>query len=199
MNALPHLDPETFAFLKEILTKSTCYLEYGCGGSTIYASNSPNIKALFSVDTDSQWIATVKREMSNSACDCWLSHVDLGPVKEWGTPTSTALWAKFSQYSTTPWLVARSKKSIPDVVLIDGRFRVSCFLYTLIAARIGTTVIFDDYFGRPHYHSVEKYCSITQRCGRSAIFRVSKDFDYGGLVADYAFFLHNFLAEIEWS
>ena len=58
----------------------------------------------------------------------------------------------------------------PDTVLIDGRFRVCCFLTTLKLADEGTRIIFDDYINRPHYHFIEKYVPRVTVCGRQCLF-----------------------------
>ena len=58
----------------------------------------------------------------------------------------------------------------PDVVLIDGRFRVACFLYALIHTKPGTVIIFDDYADRPEYHVVEEVISPVEVDQRQAKF-----------------------------
>jgi hypothetical protein len=60
----------------------------------------------------------------------------------------------------------------PDVVLIDGRFRVSCFLTSILRAQPGTAIIFDDYVSREFYHVVERLISPSYHDGRQAIFKV---------------------------
>lgn len=42
--------------------------------------------------------------------------------------------------------------------MIDGRFRVACFLYSLLCAETGTVILFDDYSLRFRYHLVEDFC-----------------------------------------
>jgi hypothetical protein len=46
----------------------------------------------------------------------------------------------------SPWRRGAVK---PDLVLIDGRFRLACFLHPLLAAAPGTPILFDDYTNRP--------------------------------------------------
>ena len=36
-------------------------------------------------------------------------------------------------------------KLVPDLILIDGRFRVCCFLSSLKYGNVGTKILFDDY------------------------------------------------------
>ena len=62
----------------------------------------------------------------------------------------------------------------PDLVLIDGRFRVLCFLTSIKFAPIGTKIIFDDYTFRPFYHVVEEFLKISDTCGRQALFEVDE-------------------------
>jgi len=68
-------------------------------------------------------------------------------------------------------------KSQADVILIDGRFRVSCFLYSLINAKKDSIIIFDDYLNRPWYHIVEDVIPLYDKCGRQAVFKVPATFN----------------------
>ena len=72
--------------------------------------------------------------------------------------------------SYTDWIWQQKYK--PTVVLIDGRFRVCCFLTTLINSNSGTKIIFDDYNDRDHYHYVEKYIKPTKKNNRQSLFIV---------------------------
>mgnify|MGYP000156134903 FL=1 len=90
----------------------------------------------------------------------------------------------------TNWIWEQSIK--PDTVLIDGRFRVCCFLTSLKFADEGTRIIFDDYVGRPHYHVVEKFIDRKEVCGRQCLFVVPKndDLDFEALDIEIANFRH---------
>ena len=74
----------------------------------------------------------------------------------------------FPDYTDYIW--KQSEK--PTLVLIDGRFRVCCFLTSLKFAEAGTKIIFDDYVNRPYYHFIEKYVSRINECGRQCLFIV---------------------------
>lgn len=187
MSRSPHMDKESLRFFGETLTKSECYLEYGCGGSTVYASRFRNLKFILSVDTSAEWVRAIREEvLGSSEVQLYLGHIDLGEVGDWGVPKDTTRYKDFWMYSVAPWQKANEQKIFPDLVLIDGRFRVSCFLYSLIAARTGTTIIFDDYFDRPEYFEVENFCPVEKRVGRSAVFKCSKKFDISNIVSCYA-------------
>ena len=154
---------------KELIKNTEIYFEYGCGKSTEYVYK--NTAALIhAVDTSRDWVNKLgylkvddKSERLN------LSWVDVGKVVEWGTPTSYGLRHNFKVYGELFWL----KKINPDLVLIDGRFRVFCFLTSVKFAPIGTKIIFDDYTDRSHYHVVEEFCKKIDTCGRQALFEVS--------------------------
>jgi hypothetical protein len=173
---------------RERIAESTNYLEYGCGGSTVYACTQEKIKNIISVDTDMKWINLVSRLTYKSEKNIIIDHVNLGETGEWGYPKSLNGHGDFWIYSVKPWISAKTLGVSPDTVLIDGRFRVACFLYTLISAPVGTVVIFDDYFDRPHYFEVEKFEQVVTRAGRVAVFKVSNGYDLKELVVCYAKF-----------
>jgi hypothetical protein len=79
-------------------------------------------------------------------------------------------------YMAQPWRLAKHHNLVPDTVLIDGRFRVASFLFSLLSARIGTTILFDDYVDRPVYFVVEQSCPLTSLCERMGLFHAAKNF-----------------------
>lgn len=186
VNSVPHMDEEGLDYFKEEISRSKCYLEYGCGGSTIYACNAAKVSTVISVDTDNSWINNVRQSLSETTSQLFIEHVDLGDVGAWGTPITMDCYRDFWRYTTAPWNIAKSIGAVPDMVLIDGRFRVACFLYTLIAARVGTKIMFDDYFDRPHYFVVEEFCKVATQKGRAAVFIVDNQYNPMDLAATYA-------------
>jgi hypothetical protein len=44
-----------------------------------------------------------------------------------------------------------------DLYLIDGRFRVACFLETLLHCRPDAVILFHDFAPRPNYHIVREF------------------------------------------
>jgi hypothetical protein len=149
---------------KATLTKETVYGEYGCGASTIWVLNNIGCE-IFSVDSSHKWIDKVKNEMP-SLSNGHIHWVDVGPIGDWGTPLGYSKFENFKDY--TDWIWQHERK--PNLVLIDGRFRVCCFLTSLLKADKGTKIFFDDYTDRPQYHVVERYLKPTEKCGRQAMF-----------------------------
>lgn len=152
---------------KEQVRKASVLGEYGCGASTRWVIQNTQLNVI-SVDTSDGWVEHVKKQVNDQTGRLNLTHIDLGPLGDWGTPLSFERREHFSTYTDFMW-----QQSIkPDLVLIDGRFRVCCFLTSLKYADEGTPIIFDDYAKRPRYHVVESYVKPTSFCGRQALFIV---------------------------
>ena len=166
----PALEAEGIDLFKTLLKNSQCYLEYGCGGSTVYACNVALVKSVISVDTDEKWIKAVLASVDRKISKVEVVFCDLGEVENWGFPKSEEKVHDFWKYMVSPWEVSKKLDLSPDVILIDGRFRVASFLYSLINAQAGTIILFDDYSLRPHYFVVEEFCGLNQLCGRMGLF-----------------------------
>ena len=96
--------------------------------------------------------------------------MDVGKVADWGCPISFERRENFKVYAELMWL----KKNSPDLVLIDGRFWVFCFLTFIKFSPAGTKILFDDYINHPFYHVVEAFCERIDTCGSQALFEVSQ-------------------------
>jgi len=144
------------------------YGEYGCGASTRFVAARTTARIL-AVDTARPWIDSVLDAVGERA-GMALHWVDVGPLGDWGRPVGYDHSDNFTDY--TDWIWQQDEQ--PDCVLVDGRFRVCCFATSLRHAAAGSTIIFDDYADRPHYHIVEKLLRPIKLCGRQAIFHVPK-------------------------
>ena len=163
-------DGDSAAF-ENIVRDAGVYFEYGCGASTRWVLQHTNAK-IFSVDTDKAWGKSVIRDSKkDELARLKLYYVDVGPTGNWGYPLTYSKRGNFKYYISGFWKLDQS----PDCVLIDGRFRVACFLETMRQAPIGCRVIFDDYRNRPHYHVVEEFFTPKYYSGRQAIFHVEKN------------------------
>ena len=153
---------------KKLVKKTNIYFEYGCGQSTKYVLQFSKAK-IFGVDTSEEWINKVLLDSDNKRLN--LKWVDVGSTGNWGYPTSFRMRKNFPIYAKWFW----EKNEKPDLVLIDGRFRIFCFLTSIQHANIGTKILFDDYINRPFYHVVEEFCPIIDSCGRQALFEVTNE------------------------
>ena len=157
------------SLFKKFLFLSKIYGEYGCGSSTTQVLSNC-FAIVYSVDTSIKWVEDISLKNIKYKNKLNLKHVDLGDVGEWGRPINYSKRDKFINY--TNWIWEQRKK--PDTVLIDGRFRVCCFLTSLMLADEGTKIIFDDYINRPSYHIIENYVKREEIFGRQCLFLVPK-------------------------
>jgi len=155
------------ALFKRVLKNVKIYGEYGCGKSTVWVLRNTNAQ-VFSVDTSRYWINEVAQDDIENNARLMIKHVDLGDVGDYGYPIDYSKSDFFNLYTDFLW----HQDEKPNVVLIDGRFRVCCFLTSLKFADEGTHIIFDDYINRPEYHIVEKYVERVEHCGRLCLFIV---------------------------
>ncbi len=155
---------------KELIKNTQIYYEYGCGKSTEFVFNHSSA-SIYSVDSSRDWVRKIESlEGFKSSKRLNVNWIDVGIVANWGTPTSYKMRHNFQKYAEILWL----NKDFPDLVLIDGRFRVLCFLTSVKFAPVGCKILFDDYINRPFYHVVEEFCEKIDNCGRQALFEVNE-------------------------
>lgn len=114
-----------------------------------------------------------------------IEHADIGLTASWGFPAgllqpSAKRLEQFSAYSDFPEMDVS-----PDLVLIDGRFRIACFLKAVKALQSApnSLIVFDDYEDRPYYHCVEEFAEKVQSVGRMGIFRPTRQVNLAELDA----------------
>jgi hypothetical protein len=145
-------------FVQKKYGKATTIVEYGSGGSTLLAAKLG--KKIITVESSNAWLiellgSAAHQELSGNIIPLW---VDIGPTGNWGVPETETKWKNWQNYPLAPWKYCQENKIKPDLVLIDGRFRIACFLATCASVQRETIILFDDYEGRSHYHVVEKIC-----------------------------------------
>lgn len=148
-------------------------LEYGSGGSTVLAGDMAG-KRVFSIESDKSWAAmmTAWFEAHKPAAKVRVIHADIGPTVEWGHPEDDRAWKRFAKYPLGIWEGDRMGQ--PDVVLVDGRFRLGCVLATAFHTQKPVPLLFDDYVQRKHYHAIEQVVGAPQEIiGRMARFEIA--------------------------
>jgi len=160
---------------KKLIKKSKVYLEYGSGKSTLWTLKNTNTK-VYSIETDKEWYKKILENTNKETKKIDIKLVDIGPVINWGRPINYNYYKNFNDYTDFYW-----KKNIqPDLVLIDGRFRVCSFLTSLKFAQEGTFILFDDYIERGIYHIVESFIKKYDQNLEQALFKVppKSEIDY---------------------
>lgn len=146
-------------------------LEYGSGGSTAMAAKMGG-KRVFSVESDAAWMNNLQGWLNqeNLSKGVTLHYADIGPTGKWGMPKSRDSWQRFPSYSLSVW--DRDDFVQPDLVLVDGRFRVGCILATLLRSKKPVTLLCDDYTSRPEYYHIEKFTPRVETRGRMVRFEI---------------------------
>ncbi|MEM9210498.1 MAG: hypothetical protein AAGA63_03360 [Pseudomonadota bacterium] len=159
-------------FLEEQYRGYNRVLEYGSGGSTILAARLSR-KRLVSVESDETWCSELGQYLwiNYPLARIRLLHADIGPTGEWGYPLDASRSGDFVNYPFAPWV--QYPKWSPELILIDGRFRVACFVTCLAHIKGPTKILFDDYTNRPEYHVVERLLSPVEFHGRMAVFHAT--------------------------
>ena len=145
-------------------------LEFGSGGSTLILAQK--CSSLISVESDFFYARKLKKLISEFA-DAKILWANIGPTKSHGSPVRSLkkiFGNKWPKYATRPW--SEGARNI-DLVFVDGRFRVSSALQCFLNIHCSFILVFDDYFSRSEYHSVELFLGKPiERINDSALFEI---------------------------
>ena len=174
--ALPQMSmpPAETELVQDHYRRSKGILEYGSGGSTAFAACHAKAP-IVSIESDAKWAANLIDTLTRAGvmdARIDIRHANIGKTREWGMPVSHNDWRRYWAYPMGFWL--DQGRIDPDLVLIDGRFRLGCFLATILNTRIPVTVLWDDYVGRENslYSMAEAWFPITAVTGRMVRFDV---------------------------
>ena len=186
----PHMsDKESEYFLKTFQShsiKNSIILEWGSGGSTNFLAW--NSRHLTSIENSRQFCDqmalrnTTKCNISlNKLNYICMNHTNL---KEWGMAQNQSLVAS-KRYRTYVEIVDRYfVNHKPDIVFVDGRFRVACILKGALLIRdkpysaSSGFILVHDYVDRRHYHVVENFLNRTEVAGTLAKLVIRPDVDW---------------------
>lgn len=141
---LPWMTDSEITLFKTFLNKTNIYFEYGCGGSTILASSYNNISKIYTVESDSEWL----NKIQNTSTKIIPLHIDLGKTKSLGYPVSKNKTTNWTNYSS----IIQNISEVPDLILIDGRFRVACGIQSFIKIQNTNSIVLIHDYQREHYH-----------------------------------------------
>jgi hypothetical protein len=133
----PRMTPAERALFDRILAEGPGhYLEFGTGGSTLLAIRA-GARSLVAVDSDPAWLAALATHPevapAIAAGRASLLHGDIGPTGDWGKPLDRRQQAGlFPNYLRVAWEEVARRGTPPDLVFVDGRFRVACCLSALL-------------------------------------------------------------------
>ncbi|WP_234218019.1 hypothetical protein [Ruegeria pomeroyi] len=167
------MPPAEAEALRTAYEEARVILEYGSGGSTVLASELPG-KHVTSIESDRAWARMMKAWLAANppaeGTEVNIVWTDIGPTGDWGHPVSDSKWRSYPEYPLAVWRADGFHH--PDVVLVDGRFRVGCALATAFSITRPVTLLFDDYSQRRWQHQVEEFLGAPLMIGRMAAFQV---------------------------
>lgn len=172
---VPVMPASDLVLIDKYLGQATHYQEFGAGGSTVAALAKPNIQRVHTVESAQAWVDILsKRSDIHQAIASQrlkLVYANIGPVYSWGRPVDTSAIGAWPAYSG---LDAESDVMF-DLVFVDGRFRVACFLKALNRIqeqnREHTVLMIHDYMNRPQYHVVEQFADKVEQAQTLVVFR----------------------------
>lgn len=182
---IPFMNPDEIELLKKYFSRATNYFEFGCGGSTVLASQYQNIKSITSVESNIEWVDKVKGllkplEVSNGSSDQLFNdrfsyyYIDINAnPKDWGRPKDKS---KIENWHKYPEAILMTP-ILPDLILVDGRFRVACCLCSYKVMKEESFMLVHDYKIRKEYHIIENFFEIVETSDTLYVFRKKSNID----------------------
>ncbi|WP_336489408.1 hypothetical protein [Methylobacterium nigriterrae] len=183
------MSEKELSLFKSFLANARSYFEFGVGGSTKLAAEVVR-GPVIAVDSDKAWIEAVSEQMPQSIYARQLLHVDIGPTREWGHPVSNEYRERFPSYPQA--IIAPETKAF-DLCLVDGRFRVACFLQALLHLKDDAVIGIHDYRSRPQLHVVEQFARPIAEAEDLTFFTRRFDADLWGIAR--AISVYSYLAD----
>tara|TARA_B100001121_G_C18568276_1_gene563752 strand:+ start:81 stop:743 length:663 start_codon:yes stop_codon:yes gene_type:complete len=148
-------------FFKKNLEKCEFFLEYGSGNSTLLANKLK--KKFISIEADKSFFNYIRKEKEISD----IKYVNIGPTKYFSYPILPyfLIQKKVDYYCKCLNSFFLKEKKVPDLILIDGRYRSMVTLNIirfLIKEKIrkNVLIIIDDYKSREKYKILTEVISI---------------------------------------
>lgn len=166
----PAMSPAEQALLRAAAAEAGTVVEFGCGGSTLLLLAAGRGRVV-TVENDPDWLERLGGRPACAAARAegrWAPlHVDQGPLGPWGWPADPVRRLEGAAYVNAPWALAPA----PDLVLVDGRYRVACALAAF--ARLGPQgrVALHDFWPRPHYQALLASAELEATAGSLVLLR----------------------------
>jgi hypothetical protein len=173
----PHMTKTEQEMFVSYLKNTYFLLEFGCGGSTALAG-AIGVEKIASVDSDPAWLTKVSGTAELQGKTFIPFHVDIGPTGAWGTPSDTTQASKWPKYYTSVW--SRLSET-PDLIFVDGRFRVACILYSLLKCEANSIYVIHDFWNREHYHCVLEFLDCVDKADTLGVFKAKQTIDWRAL------------------
>lgn len=160
-------DREKNLFISYLQKKEGMYFEFGSGGSTVMAANVSTLK-IISVENDEKWIQKVLEKVNNVK----IIYINIGAVGNWGFPIDNSGISNYPKYSSA------IDGYRPDIVLIDGRFRVACIAKAILNLNENGFIIVHDFWNRIYYHDVLEFLDVVDSADTLSIFKIKDNISF---------------------
>jgi len=173
---MPPLEKEAFM---QFANDANNILEYGGGGSTIWANRKGKLGTC--VENNREWISAIEDSVAKSGFPESLTmlYANIGLTGSYGMPIlgnfTLGLSKKGLIYVALPFMGAKQNKQF-DLVFIDGRWRVSCALYSALMLSSEVTILLDDYEDNRRYEIISEFFDINL-FGRLAQLKLKQNVD----------------------
>ena len=148
-------------FFMNHINENSLILEYGSGISTNEIAKK--CKSILSIEHQEEWYNKLKPQLLDN-CEIILKKPDL-PYIEGG---HCGTYEEFKSYVEAPL-----NKGPFDIILIDGRARVSCSSVVKTISHDNTIIFIHDY-DRPEYREALSYLELIEQVGTMAKFKIKK-------------------------
>lgn len=166
----PELSDEEFATFSRYYGQARRIVEFGAGGSTYFGVTETSAR-ICAVESDPEWLGKMRSHTAIEAAEISgnlrLIHVEIGPIGKWGRPKDESQRSNWPRYAEAPW----QTEPDPDLVFVDGRFRLACLLTAVLRTRPGTIIMAHDFWNRPNYHGALPFLGWLESVETLGIFR----------------------------
>jgi hypothetical protein len=167
------LPPEERDVITRLFLDAELVLEFGSGGSTIFCVE--NSVPIISVESDRLFHTALSDFIKTKPAGdlAVLVQADIGRTGRYGMPLFRYMRSNLSRqglrYVLSGYLSV--DQTIPDVIFVDGRWRVACALFCLVLGWRESLVVIDDYeLDRGYPDTIEKFFDV-EVTGRLAMCR----------------------------
>lgn len=152
------------------LKKSKYYFEYGSGNSTLLAKKLG--KRFTSIELDKKFYLYLQKKIN---CKNNIKYIDIGPVGEFSYPLFKNKKKIIKYIKSINKLFSNQRH--PDLILIDGRFRIACCINIFLLIKKykkKPIIIIDDFKKRKYYQILNKIFNI-KKVGRMGVLTSKKE------------------------
>lgn len=189
---LPHMSYKETQLFEKYSNQGKQVIEFGAGGSTFVFLRKN--KKVLSIENNKPYldfmnsIHYIKKGTTNKQLG--FKYVDTGEIKKWGRLKNDLKKDEWPHYYQTIW--DDYEFANPDIVLIDGRFRVMCALNAIPHINRKTIVLFHDFTAPKKYDSILQFFDVIDHVGSLYVLKVKDSIDMESLESMKNEFQHDY-------